>query len=66
MQEKGEQTALDLCLEDELAVGKVHLALVLALSDAGALVLWKDGTRSQVSVGRLRLGSGCECEQRWQ
>lgn len=34
--QKGERR---LCLEDVLAVGKVDLALVLTLGDAGALVL---------------------------
>lgn len=40
-----------LCLEDELSVAKVNLALVLAFGDAGALVLCR----------RNRWGKGREC-----
>ena len=36
---KGRERRNNLCLENKLAVGKVDLALVLTLGDAGALVL---------------------------
>lgn len=53
----------NLCLDNVLAVGKVDLALVLALGDAGALVLFRGKEKGDVS-GKVRLRVDGEERQR--